>query len=64
MRASHLSLAAPAPTNDAYGTLRLNTPKRLARGPSRVKRLGHCVLHVMHFRESEAWYKARFGLLT
>ncbi len=29
-----------------------------------VKRLGHCVLNVTDFRNSEAWYKERFGLLT
>ena len=63
-RAPRLALAAPAPANDAYGTPRLNAPKRLARGPSHVKRLGHCVLNVKDFRESEAWYKSRFGLMT
>ena len=29
-----------------------------------MKRLGHCVLNVKNFRESEAWYKSRFGLIT
>jgi catechol 2,3-dioxygenase-like lactoylglutathione lyase family enzyme len=29
-----------------------------------VKRLGHSVLDVKNFRESEAWYKSRFGLIT
>ena len=29
-----------------------------------MKRLGHCVLNVRNFRESEAWYKSRFGLIT
>jgi len=52
------------PSNDAYGTPRLNALKRLTRGPSHVKRLGHCVLNVKDFRESEAWYKSRFGLMT
>jgi catechol 2,3-dioxygenase-like lactoylglutathione lyase family enzyme len=55
---------APALTNDAHATPRLNALKRLSRGPSHVKRLGHCVLNVSNFRESEAWYKSRFGLLT
>ena len=54
----------PAPINDAHATLRLNALKRLPRGPSHVKRLGHCVLNVNNFRESEAWYKSRFGLVT
>src|SRR5208282_1289009 len=55
---------ARAPLNDAYATPRLNALKRLAKGPSHVKRLGHCVLNVKNFRESEAWYKSRFGLIT
>ena len=55
---------ARAPVNDAYATPRLNALKRLAKGPSHVKRLGHCVLNVKNFRESEAWYKSRFGLIT
>ena len=55
---------AAAGTNDAHETPRLNARKRLAKGPSHVKRLGHCVLNVNNFRESEAWYKSRFGLIT
>jgi catechol 2,3-dioxygenase-like lactoylglutathione lyase family enzyme len=55
---------APAPTNDAHATPRLNALKRLFKGPSHVKRLGHCVLNVSNFRKSEAWYKSRFGLIT
>jgi catechol 2,3-dioxygenase-like lactoylglutathione lyase family enzyme len=59
-------IAAPVRTltNDAYGTPRLDALKRLARGPSHVKRLGHCVLNVTNFRTSEAWYKSRFGFIT
>ena len=26
--------------------------------------LGHCVLAVTNFRQSEAWYKQRFGFIT
>ena len=33
-------------------------------GPPRVKRIGHAGLLVGSFRESEAWYKSRFGLLS
>lgn len=29
-----------------------------------VRRLGHCVFEVNDFRETEAWYKERLGLLT
>ena len=63
-RVPRIALAAPVPANDAYRTPRLNALKRLTRGPSHVKRLGHCVLNVKDFRESEAWYKSRFGLMT
>jgi len=37
---------------------------RLQQQKSQVKRLGHCVLFVKNFRESETWYKERFGFLT
>ena len=54
----------PAPCNDAHAAPRINALKRVSKGPSHVKRLGHCVLNVSDFRESEAWYKSRFGLIT
>jgi hypothetical protein len=63
-RVPRIKPAAPLPANDAFRTPRLNAPKRVARGPSHVKRLGHCVLHVKNFQVSEAWYKLRFGLIT
>jgi len=62
--AARIGLPARAPLNDAYATPRLNTLKRLAKGLAHVKRLGHCVLNVKDFRESEAWYKSRLGLIT
>jgi len=43
---------------------RQGSSKRVAQGPSHVKRLGHVVLGVSNFRRSEAWYKERFGLVT
>lgn len=61
---AQIDAPARAPINDAYATPRLNALKRLSKGPSHVKRLGHCVLNVKNFRESEAWYKSRFGLIT
>jgi catechol 2,3-dioxygenase-like lactoylglutathione lyase family enzyme len=61
---SPLETTKSAPTNDAYDTPRFNVLKRLVQGPSHVKRLGHVVLNVRDFRESEAWYKSRFGLIT
>ena len=61
---ARIETPAPALINDAQATPRLNALKRLAKGPSHVKRLGHCVLNVNNFRESEAWYKSRLGLIT
>jgi catechol 2,3-dioxygenase-like lactoylglutathione lyase family enzyme len=62
--AARIEAPARALINDAYAAPRLNALKRLPKGPSHVKRLGHCVLNVNNFRESEAWYKSRFGLIT
>lgn len=43
---------------------RQNSPRRVKKGSSHVKRLGHIVLGVSDFKTSEAWYKERFGLIT
>lgn len=51
-------------TNDGTTTDRKGAPLRVDPGPSQVKRLGHVVLEVHDFGESEAWYKERFGLVT
>ena len=59
-----IEVARPEPANNGYETPRQNMVKRLAPGPSHVKRLGHCVLNVKDFRASEGWYKSRFGLIT
>lgn len=60
--------AAPLPDYHVWnqgGTYpRRSTLRRIARGPSHVRRLGHVVLGVSDFRQSEAWYKARFGFVT
>jgi catechol 2,3-dioxygenase-like lactoylglutathione lyase family enzyme len=57
----------PAPHAQAYNTgqerRRINVLQRVERGPSRVKRLGHCVLRVSDFRTSEDWYRSRLGFL-
>lgn len=50
--------------NDGAERPRRGAPLRVAPGPSQVKRLGHCVINVKDFRETEAWYKERFGLVT
>ena len=57
--------AAPeAVRNTASSRPRVSSRVQVQAGPSRVVRLGHAVLEVSDFRVSEAWYKARFGLLT
>ncbi len=43
---------------------RQSSGRRVAQGPSHVRRLGHVVLGVADFRRSEAWYKSRFGFVT
>lgn len=50
--------------NDGEARPRQGEPLRVQPGPSQVKRLGHCVINVRDFRESEDWYKSRFGLVT
>ncbi len=58
------SLPVETPANDARRRARLNAVHRVPGGAAHVLRLGHCVLNVRDFRESEAWYKAHFGLIT
>ena len=45
-------------------TNRISETMRRLSGPSNVLRLGHVVLNVASFRESESWYKSHFGFLT
>ncbi|GEN98650.1 putative 2,3-dihydroxybiphenyl-1,2-dioxygenase or glyoxalase/bleomycin resistance protein [Novosphingobium sediminis] len=52
------------PHNTATAKPRLREPIRLQSSPAHIQRIGHAVLRVKDFRASEAWYKARFGLLT
>ena len=59
-----LPLPSASPRNDATDRTRVGAPVRLASGASHVQRLGHCVLDVLDFRVSEAWYKECFGLVT
>jgi catechol 2,3-dioxygenase-like lactoylglutathione lyase family enzyme len=58
------AIEAVTPWNDARVHDRLRAVKRIAAGPARVVRLGHCVLNVSSFRASERWYKDRFGFIT
>lgn len=62
--AAPLPITARAPHNDAREKERVRAALRLAAGPAHVVRLGHAVLEVRDFRESEAWYKERFGFIT
>lgn len=52
------------PRNTAVAKPRTRAPVRLTSAPAHIQRIGHAVLRVRDFRTSEAWYKARFGLLT
>jgi catechol 2,3-dioxygenase-like lactoylglutathione lyase family enzyme len=64
-RAPATPLPAPhaLPYNTGHERRRLGVLQRVERGPSRVKRLGHCVLRVSDFARSDAWYRSRFGFV-
>lgn len=59
-------LPAPdtAPWNHGGQYPRRSSFRRVAQGPSHVRRLGHVVLGVTDFARSQAWYKERFGFVT
>jgi catechol 2,3-dioxygenase-like lactoylglutathione lyase family enzyme len=59
-----VALPAAEPSNDGRAKLRHNARKQTNPGAAHVKRLGHCVLNVKDFRETEAWYKKHFGFIT
>jgi catechol 2,3-dioxygenase-like lactoylglutathione lyase family enzyme len=50
--------------NSVAARRRVDTVKRLARGPAHVERLGHYVVKVTDFARSEAWYKEHLGLIV
>ncbi len=60
--------ALPAPPSEPWnqgGTYpRQGVWRRVEKGPSHVRRLGHVVLGVSNFARSEKWYKERFGFVT
>lgn len=58
-----LPIAPSTVRNDASAQPRRGTTVRLQPGPSHVKRLGHCVINVADYVESEAWYRSHFGLI-
>lgn len=65
-----VAAAAPArltprsPINDGLEIRRLGERVSLTPETRIVRRLGHCVINVADFRESETWYKARIGFIT
>lgn len=56
-----LPLPARKPLNSDAHHARLGERQSVDRGPAHVKRLGHFVLLVNDFRETEAFYRTHFG---
>jgi catechol 2,3-dioxygenase-like lactoylglutathione lyase family enzyme len=61
--AEPLPVQRALPYNSGAERRRLNRLQRVERGPARVKRIGHCVVRVADFANSESWYRSRFGFL-
>ena len=59
-----VTLRPSLPANTVDASPRLGQERRLSLTTAQVCRLGHAVLQVSDLRRSQAWYKARFGLLT
>ncbi len=59
-----LPVRCARPLNTGSHRGRVGKLQRVEAGPSSVKRLGHTGLVVRDFRESEEWYKSRFGIIT
>ncbi|MBJ22574.1 MAG: glyoxalase [bacterium] len=51
------------PLNSGGDCPRIHEMQRVPKGPARVRRLGHAVVHVSDFSTSAAWYQDRFGFL-
>lgn len=60
-RVDTLPMPAREPLNTETRRERLGLRQQVARGPAHVKRLGHFVLLVKDFRETEAFYRTHFG---
>ncbi len=56
-------LRTAQPFNSGHEHGRLGKLQRIEPGPSQVVRLGHAVVRVSDFRQSEQWYRSRFGFL-
>jgi catechol 2,3-dioxygenase-like lactoylglutathione lyase family enzyme len=61
---SALPTRGAGPLNRGSDHPRVGKLQRVPGGPACVKRLGHAVVRVSDFRQSEAWYKERFGFLS
>jgi catechol 2,3-dioxygenase-like lactoylglutathione lyase family enzyme len=59
-----LALPKAEPSIDGHEKHRHNPRKQTPPGAAHVKRLGHAVLNVKDFRQSEQWYKQHFGFIT
>lgn len=59
-----LAVSAASPLNCGSSRPRKGDLQRVPSGPARVKRLGHAVVKSSDFRQSEQWYKSRFGFLS
>jgi catechol 2,3-dioxygenase-like lactoylglutathione lyase family enzyme len=59
-----LPVRPTGPHNRGSEQTRRGEPLRFPRGPAQVKRIGHAVVRVSDFRQSEAWYKSRFGFVS
>jgi len=59
-----LPVPAALALNRGSDRQRLGQLQRVPRGAAAVKRLGHGVVRVSDFHQSEQWYKSRFGFLT
>jgi len=59
-----LPVSQRSPFNDGATRPRLGERVVFRNAPHSIKRLGHCVLAVTDFRNSEAWYKQRLNLIT
>lgn len=61
---ARIGAPAVADSNRIDRTSRTGAPLRLVEGPAHVARLGHCVLDVVHYPTTSAWYAEHLGLVV
>jgi catechol 2,3-dioxygenase-like lactoylglutathione lyase family enzyme len=59
-----LPVRSAEPLNQGSDRRRLGTLQRVDAGPACVKRLGHAVIRVSDFKQSQQWYQSRFGFVA